>query len=74
MEIYFNSLRYGQLLGRKAMLVKTVGTFECVVQLTLLSRIVLFRCEETVLWNLTVHLFRKKAGSRNAMFKKLDGG
>jgi len=60
--------------GGRHCLFKTVGAFECVVQLALLSRIVLFRCEETVVWTITVHLCRKKAGFRNAMFKKLDDG
>jgi len=41
------------------------------VQLSLLSRIVLFRCEGTVVWAITVHLCRKRAGFRNAAFKKI---
>jgi hypothetical protein len=55
-------------------LFKTAGTFEFAVQLALLSRIVLFRCEGIVVWAITVHLYKKRASFRNAVFKTLGGG
>ena len=52
----------------------TVRTLEFAAQLALLSRIALFRCEETVVWATTVPLCRNIAGFRNVVFKKLDNG
>lgn len=54
-------------------LFKTVGTWEFAVQLAVLSRVALFRCDETVAWAITVHLYRT-AGFRIAVFNKLDDG